>query len=149
MDKTFLEAWTEVNKQLRSAISIVAQSIQKHWKGIIMSDMDSNTLAENLVNCETEAAANILAGMLLAKPEVFEIKGIPHIVTPVGSELTKLEELMERPARLKASPVFNEPQSYCDYINQFKEAGPTRIYADAINKKFMACLDDHQPGVPS
>ncbi len=111
----------------------------------------NSTLAGYLAQCETEAAANILAGMQMqtAEPKVIDIEGVPHLVTPVGKEVSSMEKLLDRPRRLQSHTIFNEPQSFCSYVNHFNTAQTARIYADFASKKIQAFLDDHQPGVPS
>ncbi len=111
----------------------------------------NDTLAGYLANCESDAAAHILAGMQMqsADPTVINVEGVPHLVTPIGKTVTSMEELLDKPRRLKSHTNFNEPQSFCNYVNHFNTAKTARIYADFASKKIHAFLDDHQPGEPN
>lgn len=137
-------------EMLQRQISAGLSPLNTFLKGMNMSQgANEHTLAQYLQKCQTNTAANLLAGMHLAEPQILDIKGVPYIITPSGSDITDLTELMDRPKRLTSSPVFREPKSFCDYVNQFNEGKKARIYADLVKKEFRACLDDHQPGVPS
>lgn len=114
-----------------------------------MGDTGNDTLAELLRDSDSDNAANLIAGMHLAEPKRVDVEGVPLLVTPRGSQITRFDDMLDRPKRIKANQDFCEPQSYCGYVNEFNAAKTARIYADYTGKKFWARMDDHQPGMPS
>lgn len=106
------------------------------------------TLANLLKESKSESAAQILAGMNLAEAKLVDVLGVPHLVTPTGSEITEFDELMDAPKRLKAEPTFNETESFCRYVREFMEGGTPRLYADYSSTAITAILDDHRAGSP-
>lgn len=111
----------------------------------------NDTLAGYLSGCKSDTAANILAGMQAqtAAPSILDIHGIPYLVTPFGKTVESMETLLDKPARLQANRTFNEPHSFCEYVNQFNSGKTARIYADVAGRIFTAVIDDCQPGAPS
>lgn len=79
---------------------------------------------------------------------VVDVQGIPHLLKPTSLSIQPLEEFLERPAFLKENRCFLEADSFCAYVNEFKD-GNTRIYVDSGKHSdsimdLEAIFDDHE-----
>lgn len=51
------------------------------------------------------------------------------------------------PSRIIAAPALNDVESFCSYVNSYKDAR-TRLFASPYHNSFSAILDYHSPGTP-
>lgn len=93
-------------------------------------------------------AAALKAGMKCAGVKVIDIMGTPHAVVPEGVELEDMERLLPRPARIRNGRKFEEPDSFCKYVGQFKSES-TRLYGEPDEQSILAVIDDHRKDEPS
>lgn len=64
------------------------------------------------------------------------------IALPKDSRVQSLEEFQPQPNAIKQTPSFFSCQSFCDYINRFKNEDST-VYLNVDGGKFSAVLDHH------
>lgn len=74
----------------------------------------------------------------------------PFLILPEASKLQSLEELLSKPLRVKAKPVFHELESFTRYVTEHK-SDATRIFAhiSEFGACFKAVLDFHEKDKPS
>lgn len=75
-------------------------------------------------------------------------EGIQHAMIPAGSDLISMEELMDAPKRIKASPEFYDVGGFIDYTEEFAEAG-TRIFVNQGDWRFFTIFDAPAKGQPA
>lgn len=145
-----LEALRSMFIQFHRNISIFAAHVAKEWERCTMNnEILAPTLEEYLKKCETDHAANFIAGMHMADPKQLDIGGVPYVVIPAGSKIEEFAERMDRPKRITANREFFDPESFCDYVKEFNITKKSRIYANYKERAFRAVIEDHQPDSPS
>ena len=70
------------------------------------------------------------------------------IVTPNTHSLESLESYQDSPNRIKRSPQLQSCESFCEYVNRFKN-DTSSIYLDVPSATFTAVIDHHNPEHPS
>jgi uncharacterized protein YfdQ (DUF2303 family) len=80
-------------------------------------------------------------------------EAIHYVVAPAGSTLLSLLTLQYPhglpPDRIIAAPRFQDGDSFCKYVNTFKDDG-SKVFANAETRSFLAALDYHQEdGIPA
>jgi uncharacterized protein YfdQ (DUF2303 family) len=101
-------------------------------------------------NFDKNNAQTILdAGKGLAA-KVQDVAGIPCIVTPTGCEPARsaidlADARADKPRRRKGTANLQSIDSFTDHVNRFK-GGPSAIFADAANRKFLGVLNYHPAG---
>lgn len=85
------------------------------------------------------------------KTETGEV--VHYAIAPAGSQLINLEKVQYPhglpPDRIIAAPKFQDGDSFCRYVNSFKD-DYSRVFANAETRSFLAALDYHQnDGIPS
>lgn len=63
-------------------------------------------------------------------------------------ELEDLERFRAAPRRIQASPSFETPKAFADYVNDFGKSGATRIFASLDDARVVAEIDYHRPETP-
>lgn len=94
-------------------------------------------MSEN-VNQTVRDLAAALATARRVTPEA-----VPHVIVPQGYEVSSLERLLPAPVRIRAKPTFNHPDSFINYVNEFR-GDETRIFA-CEKKGILTAAIDH-PG---
>lgn len=74
--------------------------------------------------------------------------GIPYAAVPQDFTVISLEQYLGKPRMIRASPVFLDPESYCVYVNRFKEE-ETTLFGDQPQLRIAALLDYHAPDGPA
>ncbi len=96
---------------------------------------------------DVDATAILKAGIALGGLTEFTINGIPHIAVPDGVDIENLEKTLPNPVRVRSEFAFEEPDSFCAYVGEFKAAN-TRLYGSPDAFSMMAILDDNAPDMP-
>lgn len=94
----------------------------------------------------TDFGAAFAAGRAAAPAQVIEIAGVPHLVWrgPNGGQgVTSYAELLDRPQRVTARPVFFDVASFVQYVARFRDPDTT-IFVDRATATLTAVLDYHQ-----
>ena len=79
---------------------------------------------------------------------VHEIQDQPMVVVPQGYEVRDLENFLDAPRRVRASPRLNSADSFIDYVLNNKDDA-TAIFADEDSAVVRAVMDYHQAGEDS
>lgn len=116
-----------------------------------MSEVEKKTLRKPFVETlgDSDAAAAIRAGIMCAGAEKIEVGGNVLAALPEGINLHDLEKFLPTPLRIRKEEVFEEPDSFCDYVRQFSFAGTIRVYGRLDEHLFTAQLDDDACDAPS
>lgn len=94
-----------------------------------------------------DAAAILKAGMKCAEVRQHDMQGVPHLLLPEGMRAESFEKLLPAPTRICCAHAFEEPDSFCAYVADFKD-GNTRLYGDPDAFSFTAVLDDNMKSDP-
>lgn len=70
------------------------------------------------------------------------------LALPPGTKLASLEEFQDSPNRIRQRPQLLSCDSFCAYINRFKDAG-TSVYLDVDGGNFHAVLDHPDADAPA
>lgn len=91
-----------------------------------------------------DVEAILTAGTLVGNPKIM-VGFRPYAIVPEGMQLEPLDRLIppERPDRIKAHPVFDDPASLSTYLNDFKDEHSI-VVADVDNSKIVSVLDYHE-----
>lgn len=101
------------------------------------------------------AEAEVVAALAerAAVPHNTEGVRVPYLVVPEGHRVEALDKLLEspldEPARIRASVDFVCSESFVAYVSAFRDAGRTRLFANAQAAEVTAYLDYHAPDAPS
>lgn len=68
--------------------------------------------------------------------------GNDFLVIPENAQVYDLERLMDSPRRIRQKIDFARLDSFCAYVNEFKQSG-TKIFLNAKTGAALACLDFH------
>ena len=97
---------------------------------------------------DSDAAAAIRAGVALGGLTNFDMNGIPHVAVPDGVGIVSMEKTLPMPTRIQSNRTFEEPGSFCKYVEAFKNTA-TRLYGIPDNFNFAAFINDDEPEKPS
>ncbi len=95
---------------------------------------------------DVDATTILKAGVALGGLTEFTINGIPHIAVPDGVDIEDFEETLPNPVRVRAKLDFEEPDSFCTYVDAFK-ASNTRLYGTPDGFFISAIIDDNMADV--
>lgn len=96
---------------------------------------------------EGDVSAAIKAGMVCAGVNILDVNGVPHAVVPDGVCFNELEQYMPAPTRIKCTRKFEEPDSFCAYVGDFK-SDCTRLYGSPDKFLIIGVIDDNLPNAP-
>lgn len=94
-----------------------------------------------------DIAAAIFAGKKCAGVKIVDIQGTPHAVVPQGVILENMARLLPNPLRISNSVGFEEPDSFCAYVEEFREAY-SRLYGFPDEYAIAAVFDDNDRVTP-
>lgn len=81
------------------------------------------------------------------RPQLCEVKGVPHIIVPPEWQTISAEELLSQPQRTKEVIRMNDLKSFVDYLNRFKSSATIiALSSTADTISAIAVIDYHQPG---
>src|ERR1041385_4524148 len=80
------------------------------------------------------------------RPDVIDIQGVPHIVTPAGWNVKEAEALLPQPRRIKRIAVAHDLRGFLAYVLAFKSDSTHLFAGDREKPQLEAKLDDHMPG---
>lgn len=98
-------------------------------------------MSEHATEAAVVAELAVKAGTL----QVFEVMGVPFIAAPNGVDVTKYDELLERPRRVNEGQLFRDAESFGAYVNRFKDSNSLML-GNRDNGKFQCVLDYHESG---
>jgi uncharacterized protein YfdQ (DUF2303 family) len=75
-------------------------------------------------------------------------EGAPLVLVPDGYSVASLEQFLPRPLRQKAKATFNDTESFCRYLNQFKR-DTTQLFASQTRNSVTAIIDYHEADGPA
>ena len=95
--------------------------------------------------------AAIAAGAALGDPRqpVAEPGAGVFTVLPNTYRIESLENYLPRPLRIDQKVILHDADSFIAYVNDFRLAGPSRIFFDVGQEQFNAIIDYHEIQTPS
>ena len=93
----------------------------------------------------------IAAGAALGDPRqpVAEPGAGVFTVLPNTYRIESLENYLPRPLRIDQKVILHDADSFIAYVNDFRLAGPSRIFFDVAQEQFNAIIDYHEIETPS
>lgn len=78
----------------------------------------------------------------------YDLSSSGLVAVPKDSKIESLESFQDAPNRIERQPSLSSCESFCDYVNRFKDE-TSSVYLDVRNGKFEAVLDHHESDKPS
>lgn len=94
-----------------------------------------------------DVQAALDAGAMCTEVEVIDVRGVPYAAVPEKVKLKNLEHLLTAPKRIEKVASFEEPDSFCAYVKDFKSP-LCRIYGNIDAFRITAVLDDNVMDAP-
>lgn len=99
---------------------------------------------------DTDASVIVDTAIAAAKTEEVDVETVHHVIVPEGAKslVFGLERFRPQPLRKQGAVTLHTGASLAAYVNEHKELGGTRLYADVYSRTIVGVLNGHAVASP-